>query len=169
MTQEELNQITYASHEIIKLSEDLLTKLEANNATIEEKRVSNGATSTVINDVSGVLNQLIGEIQMGTDTPEQKLSKVAEFLKSFVSSLQSAQKAADDDLIRLTATQEGMRRALEAVRETGNLRIQEVQRIEKLAQQEDPEARRPVGARPETVATKRNAKSLKQSQVEGDN
>lgn len=169
MTQEELSQIAYASQEIIKLSEDLLTKLDANTSTIEEKRISNGATLTVINDVSGVINQLIGEIQTGSDSPEQKLMKITEFLKSFVASLQSAQKSADDDLIRLIATQDGMKRALEAVRETGSLRMQEVQRIERLAQQENPEARRPVGERPETVAAKRNAKSLKQSQVEGDN
>lgn len=166
MTHEELSQVNYASREIVKLSEELLSRLQENSAMIDDKRVSNAAVQLIVNDVANVLNQLVGEIKTGTDAPEQKLGRVAEFLVSFIGSLQASQRTAEDELIRLIATQDGMRRALEAVRETGSLRIQEVERIERLAQQEDPEARRPIGARPETVAAKRNAKALKKSQAD---
>lgn len=167
MTQEEFDRAAYASQEIINLSDELITKLEANRATIEERRIANVATSAMAGEVSGLMNQLISEIRGNDAPPEQKLTRVVEFLGSFVGTLQSSQRSSEDELIRLTATQDGMRRALEAVRETGSLRLQELSRIDALSQQENPEARRPVGARPETAATKRNAKSLKQNR-EGD-
>lgn len=167
MTQEELDRISYASQEIIKLSDDLIAKLEANKTTIEERRIANAATTTMAGEVSGLMNQLLAEIKGGDAPPEKKLTQVVDFLVSLVGTLQSSQRASEEELIRLTATQDGMRRALEAVRETGALRLQELRRIETLSQQDNPEARRSVGARPETVATKRNAKSLRQNR-EGD-
>jgi len=167
MTQEEFDRITYASQEIIKLSDELIGKLEANKAMIDERRIASAATNTMTSQVSGLMNQLLAEIRVSDAPAEQTLSKVVEFLVSLVSTLQSSQSASEEELIRLTATQDGMRRALEAVRETGALRLQELRRIETLSQQDNPEARRSIGARPETVAAKRNAKSLKQNR-EGD-
>jgi hypothetical protein len=168
MTQEEFDRISNVSQEIVKLANELISKLEMNQATIEERRISNAATSTVINEMSNLMNELLTEISSDDAPPDQKLARVKEFLTSLISSLQSSQRSSEHELIRLTATQDGMRRALEAVRDTGNLRIQELARIEILANTENPESRRSVGDRPETVATKRNAKSLKQDREGGN-
>lgn len=161
MTQEEFIKASHSSQEIIKLADDLISKLSVNQSVIDERRVSNAATSTMTDELVNLMSGLLADLKASESPAEQKLSQVVDFLSSLVSSMRSSKRAAEDELVRLAATQDGMRRALEAVRETGVMRAQEVARIEALSRQDNPEARRSVGDRPETVATKRNAKSLK--------
>jgi len=168
MTQEEFIRISHSSQEIIKLADELISKLTTNQPMIEERRVSNAATSAMTNEIANLVNGLLAELRASEGTAEQKLGRVMDFLGSLVSSMQSSQRASEDELVRLAATQDGMRRALEAVRETGVMRTQELARIEALSQRDNPEARRSIGDRPETVATKRNAKSLKQDREAGN-
>jgi hypothetical protein len=161
MTQEEFGKISYASHEIIKLADDLISKLEVNRSTIEERKISNAAISTMTSELTSLVSGFLNELRTGDASAEQKLARVTDFLGFLVSSMQSNQRSLEDELVRLVATQDGMRRALDAVRETASMRLNELARIDELSQLQNPEARRSVGDRPETITTKRNAKSLK--------
>ena len=57
-----------------------------------------------------------------------------------------------------------MRRALEAVKQTGNMRITEIDKIIELAAAEPDESRRTSGERPEKLSLKRKAAELRKEQ-----
>ena len=169
MTQKDVENGKLVATEIVKLADDLIEKLDANEKTIEDKRVSVSITGDVIDQVSGVLRSVLAESMNQSIDPATRISNLTDALSSIIGSLESSKRSSLDELTRLIGTQEGMRRALEAVRETGNIRLQEIEKVVRLAATEDPEARRRLGDRPETISTKRNAKSLKHEREADDN
>lgn len=163
MTQEDIDKSKHTSAAIIELAEDLMRKLGQNNQTIIEKRISTAATANLSNEIVTIMNRILTDARSGNDAPDVRLERLSSVVSSIITSLESSVRNNADELIKLEATQDGMRRALEAVKSTGQLRIQELERIEKLAEKENPEARRKTGERPEAVATKRNAATLKKN------
>lgn len=111
-----------------------------------------------------ILNRIIGEMRApNVEDPRAHFENISNFVASVAKQLEETIKSSNDDVLRLEATQEGMRRALQAVRESGLLQERELEKIEALAEVENPEARRKVGEHPETMSVKRNAVSLKKS------
>ena len=131
---------------------------------IYERRLATGATSSLSMEFVAMLNQIMGEMRSpNTEDPQARLENVMNIIASVSKQLEETVKSSNDDVLRLEATQEGMRRALGAVRESGLLQEKELEKIEALAETEDPESRRRVGEHPEAMRTKRNASSLKKS------
>lgn len=164
MTQEELDRQKFASRRIVTIADELLKKLEENERMIYERRLATGATSSLSMEFVAMLNQIIGEMRSpNTEDPRARLENVMNIIASVAKQLEETVKSSNDDVLRLEAIQEGMRRALGAVRESGLLQEKELEKIEALAETEGPESRRRVGEHPETMRTKRNASSLKKS------
>ena len=68
------------------------------------------------------------------------------------------------DAVRVEGIQDGMRRALEAVKQTGNMRAAEIEKIVALAAADADESRRMSGDRPEKLSIKRKAAELRKEQ-----
>lgn len=168
MTQEDVNNEKMIADGMIKIANELITKLSANEKTIEERKISLAATEELSEQVEQIINGALAEARSGDADLTKRIERVIEILTMTLKNIGSMRKATSDDVIRLIATQDGMKRALETVKETGHMRLREIEKIVKLSQQEDPERRRKIGEHPETVATKRNAKTLKQDQERND-
>jgi len=164
MTQEELDRQKFASRRIVTIADELISKLGENERVIYERRLTTGATSSLSTEFISILNQIMGEMRsQSAEDPRVLLENVASIIVSVIKQIEETVKSSNDDVLRLEATQEGMRRALQAVRESGLLQERELEKIEALAEAENPEARRKVGEHPETMSVKRNAASLKKS------
>jgi hypothetical protein len=164
MTQEELDRQKFASQRVIMVADELLRNLEVNDRTIAERRVTATATSKLSNDFVSVLGQILAETRTpGIEDPWAHLENLAGIIASVMKQIEEGIRASSDEVIQLEATQEGMRRALRAVRESGALQQRELEKIEELSELDNPEARRKIGEHPETMAVKRNATSLKKS------
>ena len=146
------------------VADELLRNLEVNDRTIAERRVTATATSKLSNDFVSVLGQILAETRTpGIEDPWAHLENLAGIIASVMKQIEEGIRASSDEVIQLEATQEGMRRALRAVRESGALQQRELEKIEELSELDNPEARRKIGEHPETMAVKRNATSLKKS------
>jgi len=146
------------------VADELLRNLEVNDRTIAERRVTATATSKLSNDFVSVLGQILAETRApGVEDPQAHLENLAGIIASVMKQIEEGIRASSDEVIQLEATQEGMRRALRAVRESGALQQRELEKIEELSELDNPEARRKIGEHPETVSAKRNAASLKKS------
>jgi hypothetical protein len=164
MTQEELEKNKFASQRVITVADELLRNLEVNDKTIAERRVTATATSKLSNDFVSVLGQILAETRApDVDDPRAHLENLAGIIVSVMKQIEEGIRISSDEVLQLEATQEGMRRALRAVRESGALQQRELEKIEELSELENPEARRKIGEHPETMAVKRNAASLKKS------
>ena len=146
------------------VADELLRNLEVNDRTIAERRVTATATSKLSNDFVSVLGQILAETRApGVEDPHAHLENLAGIIVSVMKQIEEGIRASSDEVIQLEATQEGMRRALRAVRESGALQQRELEKIEELSELDNPEACRKIGEHPETVSAKRNAASLKKS------
>lgn len=133
----------HASEAIIELADELIRKLDLNDQVINERRISNAATDRLSGEIISFLRRSIAESQSSNEGPDLKVSSLTDSISSLVVSLESSIRSSSEELIRLEATQEGMRRALEAVRSTGQVRIQEIERLEVLMDQEGHETNAP--------------------------
>lgn len=129
----------YASEAIISLADDLIMKLEANDQVINERRISNLAAGRLSGEVVVYLQRAASESQGSGEDVEIRLQKLLDAISSLVGSLETSLRSSNEELIRLEATQDGMRRALEAVRSTGQIRLQEIGKLEDLMSSEDAE------------------------------
>jgi hypothetical protein len=164
MTQEEFEKNKFASQRVISVADELIKKLDANEKTIADRRVSISATTNLSREFISVLSQILNEVRSPTtDDLKSHLENVSNIISSVVKQLDDNVRSSSEEIIKLEATQEGMRRALQAVKESGMLQERELEKIDKLAEKDDPEARRKVGEHPENFSAKRNAASLKKS------
>ena len=164
MTQEELEKNKFASQRIITVADELIKKLDTNDRTIAERRVVTAATSNLSKEFISILNQVLVEMRStNVEDPRAHLENLSNVVSSVVTQLEETIRVSNDEVTRLEATQDGMRRALQAVRDSGLLQERELEKISTLAEREDPEARRKTGEHPESFSTKRNASSLKKS------
>jgi hypothetical protein len=137
MIREDVDMDRHVSEAIIELADELIKKLEMNDQVINERRVSNAATDRLSWEIISFLRDLISGSQDTNEGPELRISRLTDSISSMMSSLESSIRSSSEELIRLEATQDGMRRALEAVRSTGQVRIQEIEKLEALMDQED--------------------------------
>ena len=164
MTQEEFDKNKFASQRIITVADELIKNLDTNDKTIAERRVVVAATSNLSKEVVSVLNQILGEMKStSVEDPRAHLENLSGIVSSVVGQLEDTIRNSNNEVTRLEATQDGMRRALHAVRDSGLLQEKELEKISALSETENPEAHRQLGEHPETLSAKRNAATLKKS------
>jgi len=130
MTQEELDRSRQTSIEIIRLAEELISKLETNNQVILERKMAVSANEKLTNDLIAELKESLTSSANCSVDPAAKFEHLVGSITSIIVALESNSKSSLEDIVRLEATQDGMRRALEAVKSTGKLRIQELEKFE---------------------------------------
>jgi len=132
MIQENMEMDRHTSGAIIELADELIKKLETNDQVINERRVSSTATDRLSSEIINFLRHAVAESQDIGEVPDVRLSKLVEAVSSLVGSLETSIRSSSDEMIRLEATQDGMRRALEAVKSTGHVRLQEIEKLESI-------------------------------------
>jgi len=109
---------------IINVADALMQNLNENDNIIIEKRISNTTLENVVKELLPALSNV--KIEMESSSPiEQRVQKAAGAIGMIINSLSTSLRAAQDDLIRLEATQDGMKRALTTVKEVGQNVIEE--------------------------------------------
>lgn len=117
MTEDNDNVLSPSQNEMISVIDSLLDKIKENDATITEHQTIATTTGNLTNQVVEVLQRVINDMQSGDDAVE-KLTRSLDVLTTLVSSLESNRRSVEDEAIKVAAIQEGMRRALTAVRIT---------------------------------------------------
>ncbi len=127
MTHEEANEVRNVSISVIALANDLLEKVNANDQIISERKISVETTDRLTGEIVNVLRHAASDASSSVDSAEVKLGRLIDIISSLISSMESSSRLSREDLIRLEATQEGMRRALTAVKNEGQLKLQEAE------------------------------------------
>ena len=164
--QEFENQLASATT-LITVADDFERKLEENVPRIHERRVGSIAAVKVTNDILP-LARLLQIRLLNSEIPlEERHDQVIEVVRSLISWLESFPQSEREDIIRMEATQEGMRRALASIREAGNSKVEALRELEAVAREPLRAPRKP-GQRPVKAATIQHAKELKRSMDDED-
>jgi hypothetical protein len=103
---------------VVQIADALLKDLEKNDELIKEKKIK---LDSMI-EFSITIKESISffQLSLGGDlSAEEKLKKVDDYISTLISSLDTSTKLASEDVMKMEATQEGMRRALLTVKEAG--------------------------------------------------
>jgi len=158
MNNNELEQQRIAAIGAISISEDLISKLSENERVIIETRAASTATSNMATNVADVIQRVING--MNADSVEESTT----MLRTLLAWMEETITKSKIETARVEGIQDGMRRALEAVKQTGNMRIIEIDKIIALAAAEPNESHRTSGERPEKLSIKRKAAELRKEQ-----
>lgn len=158
MNNNELEQQRIAAIGAISISDELISRLSENERVLIESRSSSDAASNMVTNVSDVIRRAISE--MSTDSVEKSITT----LRTLLAWMEESVIKSKVETARVEGVQDGMRRALEAVKQTGNMRITEIDKIIELAAAEPDESRRTSGERPEKLSLKRKAAELRKEQ-----
>ena len=158
MNNNELEQQRIASIGAISISEDLISKLSENERVIFETKAASNTMSNMSANISDVIHRAINE--MNTDSIEKSTAT----LRTLLAWMDETTLKSKIEAAHLEGIQDGMRRALEAVKQTGNMRIAEINKIIELAAADPDESRRMPGDRPEKLSIKRKAAELRKEQ-----
>jgi len=158
MNNNELEQQRIAAIGAISISDELISRLSENERVLIESRSSSDAASNMVTNVSDVIRRAINE--MSTDSVEKSITT----LRTLLAWMEESVIKSKVETARVEGVQDGMRRALEAVKQTGNMRIAEIDKIIELAAAEPDESRRTSGERPEKLSLKRKAAELRKEQ-----
>jgi hypothetical protein len=158
MNNNELEQQRIAAIGAISISDELISRLSENERVLIESRSSSDAASNMVTNVSDVIRRAISE--MSTDSIEKSITT----LRTLLAWMEESVIKSKVETARVEGVQDGMRRALEAVKQTGNMRITEIDKIIELAAAEPDESRRTSGERPEKLSLKRKAAELRKEQ-----
>jgi hypothetical protein len=158
MNNNELEQQRIAAIGAISISDELISRLSENERVLIESRSSSDAASNMVANVSDAIRRAINE--MSTDSVEKSITT----LRTLLAWMEESVIKSKVETARVEGVQDGMRRALEAVKQTGNMRIAEIDKIIELAAAEPDESRRTSGERPEKLSLKRKAAELRKEQ-----
>lgn len=103
---------------VIQIADAFLKDLEKNDKLIQEKKTK---LDSMI-EFSVTIKESISSLQLSLDddsSAEEKLKKVDSYISTLISSLDASVKFASEDVMKMEATQDGMRRALLTVKEAG--------------------------------------------------
>jgi hypothetical protein len=139
MIQKEVEEGKLIADALIKTADSLISKLAENERMIEERKLTKAATDDILDQLTHVISSVLFEAKSGDPDPAIRIEKIVEALTMITKNLDSLKRSTSDDLIRFIALQEGMRRALEAVRETGAAKAREIERALRLSETDDPE------------------------------
>jgi len=158
MNNNELEQQRIAAIGAISISEELLNKLSENERVIIESKASSNAVANITINISDVIRRAIDEMNI------ESVEKSTATLRTLLTWMEENANKLKIDAVRVEGIQDGMRRALEAVKQTGNMRAAEIEKIVALAAADADESRRMSGDRPEKLSIKRKAAELRKEQ-----
>jgi len=158
MNNNELEQQRIAAIGAISISEELLNKLSENERVIIESKASSNAVANITINISDVIRRAIDEMNI------ESVEKSTATLRTLLAWMEENANKLKIDAVRVEGIQDGMRRALEAVKQTGNMRAAEIEKIVALAAADADESRRMSGDRPEKLSIKRKAAELRKEQ-----
>jgi len=158
MNNNELEQQRIAAIGAISISEELLNKLSENERVIIESKASSNAVANITINISDVIRRAIDEMNI------ESVEKSTATLRTLLAWMDENANKLKIDAVRVEGIQDGMRRALEAVKQTGNMRAAEIEKIVALAAADADESRRMSGDRPEKLSIKRKAAELRKEQ-----
>lgn len=103
---------------VVQIADALLKDLEKNDKLIEEKKIKLDSmvefSITIKESISSFQTSLNNDL-----SAEEKLKKIDSYISTLISSLDASVKFASEDVMKMEATQDGMRRALLTVKEAG--------------------------------------------------
>jgi len=158
----ELETQVASASTLVSVADELERKLEENSTVISERRVGSTAAVNVTRDILSLMRRLQARITDSNVTTEARLAQADEVVRSLIGWLEAFPHNERDDITRMEATQEGMRRALQSVRDTGQARLAALREIETLAKSPPSTARKP-GQRPVKISAAQHAKELRSS------
>jgi hypothetical protein len=164
MTREDLERQKFAANYVIDIIDSFNQRIDENQKIIANKRLTHEGAKQFSLEVSKALNSVLLEVGMGKESPAETLEKIVGVIRSISDSIDAATKQGTEELIRMESTQEGMKRALEAVKTTAQGTLLDAEKIVKMAESPPPEDKLPrqAGTRPEKIALKKNAKELRE-------
>lgn len=150
---------------LVSVAEELERKLEENSATINERKIGSTAAVNITRDVLNLMRMIQIRLSDESVPLETRTQQAGEIVQSLIGWLEVFPYNEREDITRMEATQEGMRRALQSVRDTGRARIESLREVESIAK-DPPAGPRKPGQRPIKIATVQHAKELRSSLAE---
>jgi len=131
--------MTFAVTVVNDITSDLQQKIDLNDRTIEHRKISSAASLTLADDVLKV-SRMIKELleDDGLDHTD-RVTKALEVVSALNGSLESLPQAEREEIIRLEANQEGMRRVIEAVRSAAAEKLVQQTQVSQEQKSYDPQ------------------------------
>lgn len=111
---------------ISSLVHELQEKISVNDATIENRKVASSSSLALAADILKVVKIIRESLSDNSAEPSDRISKSLEIVSALESSLDNLSRSEREEIIRLEASQDGMRRVIEAVREAASSRVSEL-------------------------------------------
>lgn len=160
------NQLASAST-LISVANELEQKLEENVTAINERKVGSAAAVVVAKDILNLMRMLQSRLTDESVPADARLQQASDVVRSLTGWLEAFPHSEREDITRMESTQEGMRRALHSVRDTGQARLAALRELEAVAK-DPPAGPRKPGQRPLKIATVQHAKELRESMAEDE-
>lgn len=163
MTREDLDKQKFAASYVLEIVNNFGQRIDENQKIIDNKRLTHEGAKLFSLEITKALNGILLEAKTSQGDPASVLEKVLVVIGSISDSIERATKQGTEELIRMESTQEGMKRALDAVKTSALGTLNDVSKIEKMAEAPPPEEKTPrvPGTRPEKVALKRQAADIR--------
>lgn len=165
MNKSEFDMQLMSANTLVSVADELERRLEENTTAINERRIGSVAAVNVTKDILNLMRML--QVRLGDEsaTFETRVQQAGEVVRSLVGWLEMFPYSEREDITRMEATQDGMKRALQSVRDTGNARLIALRELESVAK-EPPVGPRKPGQRPVKASTLQHAKELRDSTEE---
>lgn len=112
------------------LVQDLQSKISVNDVTIQNRKISSNSSIALTADILKVIKIIRGSLVDDSIELADRVSKSLEMVAALESSLENFPNTEREEIIRLEASQDGMRRVVEAVRESGASYAAEISQVD---------------------------------------
>ncbi len=116
----------FAAQRLIEVSNELGSQISMNDKMIEERRTVAAATSNLSADILRIILTIRDSLNDKSQNVEERMQKSLDVIGSVVNVLESYPTNQREEIIKLEATQEGIRRTLEAIKTIGENEIREL-------------------------------------------
>lgn len=103
---------------ISSLVRDLQEKISVNDITIANRKIASAASLALAADVLKIVKMVHTTLNDESVTHEDKVTKSLEMLTALSSSLENLPTSEREEILRLEASQDGMRRVIDAVHDS---------------------------------------------------
>ena len=117
----------FAAQRLIEVSNELGSQISMNDKMIEERRMVAAATSNLSADILRIVLTIRDSLNDKSQNVEERMQKSLDVLGSVINVLESYPTNQHEEIIKLEATQEGIRRTLEAIKTIGENEIRELE------------------------------------------
>jgi cell division protein ZapA (FtsZ GTPase activity inhibitor) len=108
-----------SAENLIGVADEILRQINMNEQTIYDRKLTSAATINISNDIVKLVNTLLKDLGDEAAPPADRIQKANDVLASLVTSLGNLAQTEREEIIRLEATQTGMKRVAETVKVTG--------------------------------------------------